>query len=171
LSTVVGMKTFSVATAAATATALLALALTGCGITGSPRANSTSSAARSGTDSAQKDQELKYVQCLRKNGMKIADPVNGRYDIDNSESKDPKSQAAVKACAQYAPSTQNDKISAKELDGLMKMAQCLRRHGIKVQDPTPTANRHQATVIPSGTSAEQFQKVQQVCQKETGQSG
>jgi hypothetical protein len=160
------MKTSSVATAMAAA--VLALALTGCG-TGSPKGSSSSSAARTSADQQQKDQELKYVECLRKNGMKIADPVDGRYDLDNSDSKDPKTKAALDACAQYAPSQQNDQMSAEERDGLVKIAQCMRKHGIKV--PDPSTNRHVAVAVPSGTSAEEFQKVQQICQKETGQSG
>jgi hypothetical protein len=160
------MKTFSVATAMATA--VLALALTGCG-TGSPKVSSSSGNSRTSADEQQKDQELKYVECLRKNGMKIADPVDGRYDLDNSDSKDPKSKAALAACAQYAPSQERDEFSAEEQDAMVKMAQCMRKHGIKVQDPPKNPNV--AVGVPSGTSPEEFEKVQQICRKETGQGG
>jgi hypothetical protein len=149
-------------------TALLAVTLTGCG-SGSPAAGTSSGSKRTQVDEQQKDKELKYVQCLRKHGMKIGDPVDGKYEIDNSDSKDPKAQAALKACAQYAPNQTEDKISAKDLDNRVKMAQCMRRHGINVKDPT--GNNSIAQQVPAGTSPEELEKVSQACRKELGIKG
>jgi hypothetical protein len=118
-------KTFSFATLALTG--LLALGLAGCGKGNAPPTTSTD-----------KDKIAQYATCMQKYGVNIPvpddnDPAGGVVTLNTA---DPKTQAAQAACARYAPAAHKQgELTAAEEDRGLKLAECLRKHGIKAQDP------------------------------------
>lgn len=110
----------------------LAAALVGCGSgsEGSTSANPTADAV---------DQGVKYAQCMRKNGIQMEDPKPGEgIRMLAKPGNEAKMKAAEAACKAFAPTRNgNGKMSAEDLDRQTKLAQCLRRHGLDVEDPKP----------------------------------
>ena len=87
-----------------------------------------------------RDQMVRYAECMQKYGINIpvpddGEPAEGFVALDPD---DPKSQAAQAACARLAPAAhQQGKLSAQQEDHALKLAECLRKHGIKAKDPAP----------------------------------
>lgn len=157
------------------ALALAAAAAVGaaCGV-----ANPFSPAAAS---SNRQDQLLKFAQCMRQHGVNMPDPVNGRIQVtvtpapgsspgagpltqDNSQF-----QAAQTACRQYLPNGGNGtgQPSQQQIDQATKFAQCMRQHGIPMQDPQVQGGGIRFGGGGQGIdpSSPQFQQAQQACQK------
>jgi hypothetical protein len=143
------------------------LGLCGCGASGSAQ-----SAASSSTASAQ-SQLLAYARCLRAHGIQVPDPNPANPDQLNI----PKSvqdntsalTAAEAACRRYG---------GKQISGLnsgqagnsreVKLAQCLRRHGIPVADPQPG----QGLTLPPGTTTQSAAGAIEACTRSgTGSGG
>jgi hypothetical protein len=113
----------------------LAAALVGCG-NGS---DGSSSSASPTVDPH--DQGVKFAQCMRKNGIDMEDPKPGQggVRIRVQEGGEAKLKAAEQACKAYRPKDEAEgkEMTAEELDKQTKLAQCLRRKGIDVEDPKP----------------------------------
>jgi hypothetical protein len=111
---------------------ILAVALAGCG-----GANDSSSSASPTAD--REEMGLKFAQCMRQHGVAMEDPKpGGGIRITANDKNAAKVEAAQKACQKYAPMMQADpKQQAEDLDRMTKLAQCLRRNGIQVEDPKP----------------------------------
>ena len=124
-----------------------ALAVAACG-----------SAANTGTNSANADQALEYVRCLRLHGVSnFPDPSPGGRlpnipsDIDT---KAPAFQAAQHACANVMPAGgASGTTSGSWMPRLLAVARCMRNHGLpNFPDPTtsppppPPPNRHTGNV-------------------------
>ncbi|GAA3625057.1 hypothetical protein GCM10022419_133300 [Nonomuraea rosea] len=119
---------------------LLALSLTACdgnATTGTP--------APSPSASGTQDALLRYVQCMRDNGVQMKDP-NPEDAGAVSEGIDTSSavyKAAEQACAgERKGIVQNRKEEGdddpkQETDELLALAACLREHGVEVSDPVP----------------------------------
>lgn len=110
----------------------LAAALVGCG-------NDTGGSASASPTVDAQDQGIKYAQCMRKNGIQMDDPKpGGGITLRMKQGNEAKLKTAETACKAYAPIRDGKKtMSAEDLDQLTKLAQCLRRNGIDVQDPQP----------------------------------
>jgi predicted small lipoprotein YifL len=115
-------------TAAALLSTCALAGLTGCGSKGeSPSATATANA---------QDSQVSFAQCLRQHGINAPDPQPGS-GLRIEEGDQGKLDAALKACKQYNPKTDAGRNDPAAHDRAVKMAQCLRRHGLKVPDPQP----------------------------------
>jgi hypothetical protein len=119
------------ATASFSMAAVLALALTGC----SSPDNETPKTANEQEDA----QFQKYVQCLQDKGIKASYTQDaqgkGNFDVDSGPN-DPKFKAAQQACAEFVPTDLKKDVSPTELDAMIKVAACMRKQGVTVEDPT-----------------------------------
>jgi hypothetical protein len=96
------------------------------------------------------DQEklLQFTKCLREHGLNVQDPgPDGRPKIDPNT--DPtKQKAALDACRQYAPGAlANGYLSQEDKAAMLAYIQCLREHGITINDPDPNTGMPQRSDI------------------------
>jgi hypothetical protein len=155
-----------------------ATALAGCGssdeIDGVATANGTAkpSSTTARTPSDEKEQALKFGQCMRDNGVpNFPDPKfndGGGLSIDVPEGADPtKVDAATQKCKQYLPNGgEPQKLDPERIEQLRKMAQCMRDHGVK-NFPDPTENGIEANGNLPGMDPNDptFQAAQKECEK------
>jgi hypothetical protein len=107
------------------------LALAGCGGHGGADASASSSA------NAQ-DSMVKFAQCMRQHGVEVEDPRSGESGVRiKSRLNERQTEAAMQACRKYSPKGDIDPNDPKVRDQMLKMAQCLRRHGVQIDDPQP----------------------------------
>lgn len=119
---------------------------------------------------------LKWAQCMRDHGIDVPDPVQtngGSFQTIQGPGPDQQQmQAAMDACKKYAPNggQGSGQVDQKMLDAATKFAQCMRDHGIPMQDPQATGG---GVRIGSGGSggqppfdptSDQFKQAQQACQ-------
>lgn len=77
--------------------------------------------------------------CMRSAGVDVPDPEEigegGNFTLNT---KDPKTMAALSACAKLDPGghREGDPDPALE-EKTLKLAECLRKHGIRAKDPEP----------------------------------
>lgn len=138
------------------ALATVSAALSACGGGGSspPSASAGGGGESSslGASSPQFRWELKFTHCLREQGISVADPdpVKGAPSVDHNAAY----LAASKACEQQIgepPSASSSTGAAAEKErsvAELKMAKCLREHGVDATDPSPD----EALTVPEGTS-------------------
>ncbi len=132
----------------------MALLLAGCGRAASPDgvaslkgANPTASSTNSAAASPE-DQMLQFARCMRQHGVNMPDPkvvadghggTQGKVTINGGAGDKSKLDAAQKACQKYLPKggtlNPND---PQALDRALKLARCLRAHGVNVADPKPS---------------------------------
>ena len=108
------------------------LALAGCaGHAGDGTASSPTTGAQ--------DAGVKFAQCMRQHGVDVADPKPGDRGIKITARKGSQAtmDAAMLACRKYSPKGNLDPNDPKVRDQMLKLAQCLRRHGVQVADPQP----------------------------------
>jgi hypothetical protein len=169
------------------ATVLLAA---GCGIA-NPFAPSNAAAKSNAEQLA-----LKWAQCMRAHGVNVSDPgPNGAIRITatgspNSSGGDggktvsgggggggsntngggppPEIQAAMDACKQYQPSggRNSGPPSQQQIDAATKFAQCMRDHGIPMEDPQTSGGGVRIGSSPGtiNPDSDQFKKAQAACQ-------
>jgi hypothetical protein len=161
-------------TLALAATAALAAA---CGV-----ANPFSPAAAS---TSQLDQLVRWARCMRQHGVNVPDPVRGPAfgkpvpgrtppPPSGPVVSDPQFETARNACKQYLPNGDpmgSGPPSQSQIDQETRFAQCMRDHGIPLQDPTVQGSGTGGPGIDPNSS--QFQQAQKACAKysETGGSG
>jgi hypothetical protein len=145
-----------------------------CGV-----ANPFSPAAATAT---KQDQLLKFTQCMRQHGVDMPDPVNGAIRFSRTPAPgqtapavyapieaDPQFQAAQNACKQYLPDGGNGsgQTSQQQLDQATRFAQCMRDHGVPMQDPKAEGGGITFQGVAPGVDPKspQFQQAQQACAK------
>jgi hypothetical protein len=112
--------------------AVLGFALSGCAATGEP--DGPGDTPPSGVaDPFTK--VVAYAECLQKEGLPVQINPGDGYTMPLGTDRS-KIAAAEAACRNVAPPGMYDKPSTEELDRYVKVAQCLRDKGIKVEDPT-----------------------------------
>jgi hypothetical protein len=98
--------------------------------------------ASPGRSTDARDAQLQYAQCMRENGIDVADPEPGkpvRITGDGNKTNYDKLQAAQKKCqpileqAGVAP----DANDPERQDANLRYARCMREHGIDMPDPKP----------------------------------
>jgi hypothetical protein len=124
-------------TALALSSLALIAALTGCG--------SSSADPEAAPSKNSEDQGVKYAQCMRKHGVPMEDPKPGeqgtlRLTKDSAD----KATAAMGACKEFSPMQNRTKLSQEDIDKQMKLAKCMRNHGVNMKDPKPDGSRTQA---------------------------
>lgn len=158
---------------------LAAVTLTACGGN-----DDSGSPARASAE----DQALKFAQCMRENGIDLADPEVGadggmvqRLGGPGSEGRiDPQRlEAAQKACRKYQPDIERD-LSPEEQqefrDRILEHTKCMREHGIDMPDPQFEGGG--AVVVRGGPGARSvnpdspaFRKADQACRDLLPQPG
>jgi len=141
------------------AIAAVALVAAGCGGSGSSDtiaslesdAGGTTTSAATGTTVDQEQAMLDFAQCMRDQGIDMADPtvdengnfqmmrpsgggVNGEFDPADREAM----QAAREACSQYLEgiAQQFQQVDMTEMQDLMlQYAACMRENGVDMPDP------------------------------------
>jgi hypothetical protein len=138
-------RKFLIAIASAVA---LVLAVTACG-GGSSSAKPGGVAAGGGDP--QFKWELRFVDCLRSQGVEIEDPSpTAGFPAVN---RDAAFNAAAKTCEGKVgnpPAAENGGAtgSAREQKTILREVKCLREHGVEIADPGP----QEAMAIPQGAS-------------------
>jgi hypothetical protein len=155
----------------------------GCGV-----ANPFAPAA---SKSSNQELALKWAQCMRSHGVNVPDPnSNGQIQIRSTAAPagsgsgdtgtgtgtgtqpkgpdDPTFQAAQNACKQYQPggAQGNGRPSQQQIDAMTKFAQCMRDHGIPMQDPQTSGGGVRIGSGPGGPdpNSDQFKQAQSACQ-------
>jgi hypothetical protein len=85
------------------------------------------------------EQALKFVQCMRKNGIDMPDPgPNGNIQMKVEKGNQAKMEKAQEACRQYAPSKlSGGKMDPKQAERMRDFAKCMRDNGVNMPDPDP----------------------------------
>ncbi|MFC0037733.1 hypothetical protein [Actinomadura rayongensis] len=127
----------------------------------------------SGTASAkatlsQEEAQLKFAQCMRKYGVQVSDPDPnnpGKITVKGDKGSGAKMDEAQKNCQQYlqAGGMGKRKPTAKELDQMVKMAQCLREHGLDAKDPGPDGGMRMS--VKEGMDPKKVEQAQKECQQ------
>jgi hypothetical protein len=147
------------------ALAMLALLSAGCSNVGAETGNTAAPAqigigsSGGNTDTTNRDQAVKFAECMRKNGVReFPDPdASGQLTIDaiaNGSSLDTNSAAferAISACRDLEPpGFTGNKRSPEQQQAALKFAQCIRENGVKdFPDPTPDGPLIDTNLIPS----------------------
>jgi hypothetical protein len=114
----------------AAAGALTVFVLAGCGAGSKPTGAASSLNPH--------DQEVKFAQCMRQHGVNMPDPKpGGGLTISARQGEKTKVDAAMKACQKYSPKGNLNPNDPRVRDHMLKVAQCLRQHGVNVPDPQP----------------------------------
>lgn len=112
----------------------------------------TAEPGSSASASAEQEQALKFAQCMRDHGVDMPDPQDGH--IVTGQGASPGSingsgngsdtldlgagGEAFEACREFMPDGgEPRKLTAGELEQMLKFAQCMRAHGIDYPDPNP----------------------------------
>ncbi|GAB2837958.1 hypothetical protein GCM10027176_47960 [Actinoallomurus bryophytorum] len=111
---------------------LALFALSGCGGGGGGAAPSSSANAE--------DSQVKFAQCMRQHGVQVEDPEPGqpgvRMRVHSTQGKQ-QMDTAMQACRKYNPMKPMDPNDPRARDQMLKMARCLRAHGVQIADPQP----------------------------------
>ncbi len=138
------------------ATVALALMLAACtGAAAAPSVASLDDPAASGTPAPSaspmtpQDAALAYAGCMRENGIDMPDPVvtddgEGRVSISQGASDRNGSKEefleAEEECRHFMeaamPTEDREPLSAEDMDKMLAFAQCMREHGIPMDDPS-----------------------------------
>jgi hypothetical protein len=125
---------------------------------------------------------LRWAQCMRQHGVNVPDPVNGQVRMTVTPAPgqtapaaggpvegNQQFQTAENACEQYAPNGGNSTRppTQAQIDQATKFAQCMRDHGIPMQDPKVDGGGISFHVGGPGVNPDpsQFQRAQQACAK------
>ncbi|MGP4112884.1 hypothetical protein ACTWP5_18490 [Streptomyces sp. 4N509B] len=81
-----------------------------------------------------------FAECLRANGMEVADPEPGQGVALNGDGQDPAVvEAAMEACREYDPAHWEQEPIAPEIEAALRdYSACMRDHGVEdFPDPVP----------------------------------
>lgn len=122
-----------------------ALFLTGCGeqpedsqVASADKSTSTAKASPS-PSLDREEQALKFVECMRKNGIDMPDPgPNGNIQMRVEKGNQAKMQKAQEACREFAPSKlSGQQMDPKQAERIREFTTCMREHGVQMADPDP----------------------------------
>ncbi|MET7359306.1 hypothetical protein ABZS76_12730 [Streptomyces sp. NPDC005562] len=157
--------------AAASAFAALALFAGACSNDSGSDSGSGSGSDKGSSDSADggkgadADKAFKERECLRKHGLKVAEPKSGEdvrgITIGGDMSKE-KMQKAMKDCGMGGGS-KGGGISQADKDKMLKYAQCMRKNGFNMPDPKFDGGAMQAQPMPKGAEAKKMEKAADAC--------
>ncbi|GGS04828.1 hypothetical protein GCM10010252_49300 [Streptomyces aureoverticillatus] len=148
--------------AAAAALALLATACSGGDGGGDGGGKKDTGSKENAADKAFKERE-----CLRKHGLKVAEPKSGEDDttgitIGGDLSKE-KMQKALKECTGNGPGSAGGGISQADKDKMLKYAQCMRKNGYNMPDPKFEDGMARAMPAPKGAEMKKMEKAAKAC--------
>jgi len=116
-----------------------ALALTGCSQS-TPKVATLATASGKPTAASSADPEVKFVQCMRENGVNMPDPGpnqgGGALEVGGKDTDPKVLDAALAACGKYMKSVVGDLNSPEMIAAMKKMSACMRKSGFeKFPDP------------------------------------
>lgn len=164
---------------AATVLTAMALAAAGCGGGNSTSSSGSSSGSTPKADSAQQS-GLAYAQCMRSHGVSnfpdnaISDS-SGRLSVNlpQSVTSNPHYQSASKACHSKLPGGGSTGNQSKNTQAELKLATCMRAHGVT---NFPEPNSQGKMIITGGNSgvdpsSPTYQAAWKVCRKDLPNGG
>jgi hypothetical protein len=162
--------------ALAAAPLVLALALTACGSDGDdPQVatanNGKQAGASAGPSMDPEEMAIKYVECMRKNGIDMPDPVDGRIQLQLKKGQQQTMEKAQQACRKYDPQ-QNGSASSdpQQEERMRKFAECMRQNGVE-KFPDPQPGQRGIKITGEVGQDPDLQKAQQQCQDLMGGGG
>lgn len=148
-----------------------ALALTGCASGGegpgiASAGGAEPDAAASGEPFSDEESMLRYVECLRENGLDVQDPEPGGGLQIRVEKEDAEvAEEAMEACEGFAPSIPEEDAEAMH-EEMLGYAQCMRDNGVEAfEDPRPGEGLH---IDPDITEDPDFGQAQDACDELLG---
>ncbi|MEO3977129.1 hypothetical protein [Streptomyces sp. CAU 1734] len=156
---------------------VLAVTLSGCGSDGGDR-NEVASAAtagagggsagkggEAGAELSPEEQGLKFARCMRKNGVPMEDPVDGRVMVSRKQGEDTAVlDKAMKACREFQPrgGSRSGPREGGDDSAMRKFAVCMRENGVaEFPDPDPGSGAVRAEKPPTGDP--DFEKAEEKC--------
>lgn len=111
-----------------------------------------------------RDAQLQFAQCMRQNGVNVPDPDPGQPFAVPAGADPAKVRAAQQKCQSILQAgglgTGSNDPTAQ--DAMVKLAQCMRAHGVNVPDPKPGQGlKLQAQNVPE----EKVKAAQSACQQ------
>src|SRR3954454_6164037 len=106
------------------ALALLAGGAAGCG--------GKHHGAQPNTKTSGSAQRIQWARCMRQHGIDV--PDSGNLDRQSKDGPDSQLQSAMRACQKYRPQMSLAQ-QQQFMEGLLGWAQCMRDHGIQMDDP------------------------------------
>ncbi|WP_285498368.1 hypothetical protein [Actinomadura sp. NBRC 104425] len=123
----------------------LALALAACGggddgdegVATVNGGRQTKAAGAAGSDP--EEMAVKFAECMRKNGIDMEDPQDGRVVVKAKPGQEQTMQKAMEACRQYSPQQNSQGGSDPQMEQRQReFAECMRKNGVeKFPDPKP----------------------------------
>ncbi|MGW6564429.1 hypothetical protein [Streptomyces sp. NPDC054975] len=151
--------------AAASLAALCLLTITACSSGGEDKG-----AGQSVSEEGKKaDQALEHRKCLREQGLDVPEPKPGEEGVGltiggDGMSKE-KMEKAFKACQGKGGAGMGKEPTQAEKDKMIKYAQCMRKNGFDMPDPTfGGGGMTAARPIPQGEEAKKFEKANKACE-------
>lgn len=110
------------------------------------------------------EQALKFVECMRKNGIDMPDPgPEGNIQMRVEKGNQAKMQKAQEACREYAPSKLGgQQANPEQVERIREFTTCMREHGVKMADPDPN-NPGMIRLDGKGQDPEKLEAAQQAC--------
>jgi hypothetical protein len=110
------------------------------------------------------EQALKFVECMRKNGIDMPDPgPNGNIQMKLEKGNQAKMEKAQEACREYAPSKLGgQQADPEQLDRMREFTKCMRDNGIDMPDPDPN-NPGMIKLDGKGQDPEKLEAAQKAC--------
>ncbi|SNS84374.1 hypothetical protein SAMN05216276_1017125 [Streptosporangium subroseum] len=144
------------------------LALAGCG--GAPAEVGVASVAKTGGASPEASPStspdpLKFAQCMRENGIEMADPEpGGPVRIDARGKGKGAVEKAQKACGKYMGGGEGKRrIDPKDQDRLLAFVKCMRENGVDMPDPEIAGGTVRMR-RPEGGNDAAMEKAQKACE-------
>ncbi|MFF9016273.1 hypothetical protein ACF09C_25300 [Streptomyces sp. NPDC014870] len=160
-------ETFQLAAVASLAALCL---LTTAACTGGGDGAKAGGGAESVSDEGKKaDQALEHRKCLREQGLDVPEPKPGEEGVGltiggDGMSKE-KMEKAFKACQGKGGAGMGKELTQADKDKMIKYAQCMRKNGFDMPDPTfGEGGMTAARPIPQGEQAKKFEKANKACE-------
>ncbi|MEV0597315.1 hypothetical protein [Nonomuraea cavernae] len=114
-----------------------------------------------------REAQLKFAQCMREHGVPMDDPEpNGAIRIKAKEGMEQQVNEAQQACKHFMDAAIGDRMGKpdqKAQDRALKFAQCMREHGIQMEDPSSDGKFK--INIPAGTPEEKINAAHEACKE------
>ena len=138
------------------------------GRSGDEKSEGTGSKGSTSRDGvATTDQQLKFAQCMRKNGVDMPDPKPGQastaVSIGGKGVSPEKIEKAMKACQNVAGIPETKPLSPEQQDKLVKFTACMREHGVDMPDPDFSGGARKAVPLHGKADRDRFDEANRAC--------
>lgn len=116
-----------------------------------------------------KDARLKFAQCMRENGVDMPDPSDDQKGvaIRMKKGQQDKMEPAMKKCRPIlqAGGVMPNMNDPKVRDQMLKFAQCMRKNGVDMPDPTAEGGLMMRAQRADGASDDTMKKASEACKE------